>query len=260
MDLWPRWVKPARPRAVHNESSFMILSWIKSYLRRHGLRPETFNETYPVLRPMDAAGLEILRDPAFQASCREIEGLTLLDTHRLANLWQLVQLARGEGCLIEIGSYRGGSALHLSNACPQRLLYVCDAFSAGFSALEPELDTSFQAHQFSDNRRADVEALFRTRDRKAVIVEGFFPESIRTRNLEPGPIAFAHVDVDVYQATADTLAYLAERMIPRSLIVLDDVRRGAQGVDRAIAEFLVAHPDWTFLPLFPGQGVLIRPA
>ena len=238
----------------------MIFSFVENYLRRRGLRPEPFNESFPVLRPLDANGIEILADLAFQSSCREIEGLTLLDTHRLANLWQLVQLARGEGCLIEVGSYRGGSALHLSNACPQRLLYVCDAFAAGFSALEPGLDASFQAHQFSDNRRADVEALFRTRNRKAVIVEGFFPESMRTHQQETGPIAFAHVDVDVYQATADTLAYLATRMVPRSLIVLDDVRRGAQGVDRAIAEFLVAHPDWTFLPLFPGQGVLIRPA
>jgi len=236
----------------------MIYQFIERYLRRRGLRPEPFDENYPVLRPLDPNGVAVLRDPAFQSSCREIEGLTLLDTHRLANLWQIARQAAGSGCMIEVGSYRGGSALHLSNACPDRRLYVCDAFADGFATLDAKIDNRFQAHQFSDNRRDDVENLFRTRRRDAVIVEGFFPESIMKLGVETGPIAFAHVDVDVYQATADTLEYLRPRMNPRSCIVLDDVQREAHGVDQAIAEYVQRHREWMYLPLFPGQGVLLN--
>ena len=72
---------------------------------------------------------------------------------------------------------------------------VIKAYLRRFLCLERGLDISFQAHHFSDNRQADMDALFRTRNRKAVIVEGFSPESIHARNPEPGPFAFAHVVV-----------------------------------------------------------------
>lgn len=238
----------------------MIYRLVEAYLQRRGLRPERVNEDYPVLRPLDPNGLEVLRDPGFQASCRAIDGLTLLDTQRLANLWMWARNAPRGGCLIEIGSYRGGSALHLSNACPDRRLYVCDAFSSSFSALDPALDRRFASNQFTDNSRAEVERLFTSRGRDAVIIDGFAPASLQAANIEPGPIAFAHVDVDVYQATREILVYLRDRMLPSAGIALDDVHREASGVDRAIAEFTEANPHWRFVPVFPGQGLLIKPA
>jgi hypothetical protein len=38
---------------------------------------------------------------------------------------------------------------------------------------------------------------------------------------------------------------------------LDDVQRNAEGVDRAIHEFLRDYPTWMMPPIFPSQGLLI---
>ena len=40
-------------------------------------------------KPIDENYVEILDDPAFQESVKEVSGITLLDTARLANLWML---------------------------------------------------------------------------------------------------------------------------------------------------------------------------
>lgn len=207
-----------------------------------------------VLKPIDPLGVELLADAAFQASCEEVYSLTLLDTPRLANLWQLSRLTDPAGQLIEVGAYRGGSALHLSNACPDRHLFVCDSFT-GFRQLHPKLDRVFDAAMFKDTSREAVEALFRRRQRRATVVAGFFPESCA--GLELRPLSFAHLDVDTYEATRAALAFLADKMLPRSLIVLDDYHRTADGVDAALAEFTTTHPDWTLLPLFPSQALLM---
>jgi hypothetical protein len=66
-------------------------------------------------KPIDENYVEILDDPAFQASVKEVRGITLLDTARLANLWMLCRASNPLGSAIEIGSYRGGGALHISN-------------------------------------------------------------------------------------------------------------------------------------------------
>jgi hypothetical protein len=224
------------------------LEFVKQRLR--GYHPD-----FPVLRPLDTNGVEILADEAFQHSCREVDGLTLLDTPRLANLWMLCQQTNPAGHILEVGSYKGGGALHLSNACPQRKTVVCDSFH-GFETLDPQLDTSFTADQFKDTSPQAVEALFRSRKREFAVIPGFFPQSCA--NIDLGPISFVHLDVDTYKSTREALQFLAGRMIARSLIVLDDYNRRAHGVDEAVREFTTHDRSWLALPLFPGQGLLIH--
>lgn len=132
------------------------------------------NSNFPVLKPIDPHGVDILANSAFQTSCLEIAQLTLLDTERLANLWQLCRLSNPDGNILDVGAYKGGGALHLSNCCPERKVIVCDSFE-GFETLDPELDTNFSATMFKDNNRETVEKLFLKRQRKAEVIAGFFP-------------------------------------------------------------------------------------
>ena len=233
----------------------MLLRLLSAYLIRRGYQVVPFHPEFPVQKPIDPHGVEVLADPEFQASCRHVAPYTFLDTPRLANLWQLARLTDPAGALCEIGSYRGGGALHLSNACPNRRIYICESFAQSFGRLHPDLDTSFTSELFKDNTRATVEALFQGRDYR--ILDGFFPESCRASGVELPLLSFVHLDVDVYEATRDSLEYLRTHMLPRSLIVLDDFHRKAKGVMRAVSEFNARHPDWKGFPLFPGQGVLI---
>src|ERR1700749_3816505 len=70
----------------------------------------------PHLRPLDASEVEVLHDPDFQRSCEQVMRFTVLDPPRLANLWTLARLTNSRGNIIEVGVYRGGSALHLANS------------------------------------------------------------------------------------------------------------------------------------------------
>lgn len=209
-----------------------------------------------IQKPIDQKYVEILEDASFRNSVEEVSPLTLLDTPRLANLWNLSRMTDPKGALMEIGTFRGGGALHLSNANPLRNIYVCDSFTS-FKILKPGLDDIFNKQQFIDTTSEAVSELFASRNRKFTILEGFFPDSTYNKTLLP--ISFVHLDVDVYEATRATLKYLVSSnlLMPKSVIVLDDYQRRAKGVDIALSEFLEENPNWLLLPMFPSQALLL---
>jgi hypothetical protein len=103
------------------------------------------------MKRMDEFHLEVLTDLKFQASVDEVKDITLLDTARLANLWQLCRMSNPAGSLIEVGSYKGGGAIHISNSCPDRTIFVCDTFEGfGDLTIDPSLDHLFAKERFRD--------------------------------------------------------------------------------------------------------------
>ena len=205
--------------------------------------------------PINTNNVEILLDEDFRASVDAARGNTLLDVGRLANLWYLARQA-GEGTYLEVGSYKGGGALHICNAVRARKprFYSFDPFEDGGFESIGDADDLFHKNQFTDTSYRAVANLLSVHP-NATAVRGFFPAAAQTMDL--GPIAFCHLDVDVYEATRDGLAYLAPRLARHSFIVLDDINREVKGVDQAVAEFLAAHPSFLHIPLFPSQGLLL---
>lgn len=216
----------------------------------YGLYP--ISPEFPLFPPIVGKDLAVLKDPEFQNSIKAVEGHTLLDVARLANLWNLARLT-GPGALVEVGAFRGGGALHISNACPDREIFVFDTFE-GFRKLTRGLDDLFGHEWFKDTSEDLVRRLFRPYKRKVAVIKGYFPES--AAGLALGRVAFCHLDVDVYEAAEQSLRFLADKLAPRSLIVIDDYQRGAHGLDRAMTEFLAAHGQFVCFPLFPGQALL----
>lgn len=209
--------------------------------------------------PIDPTNVEILEDPEFRASAQSARDHTLLGVGRLANIWYLARMA-GEGTFLEVGTYRGGGSLHICNAVRERnpRFYCFDPFEDGGFSSVGEIDDLFEQNQFTDTSyQAVVELL--SGFPNATVVRGFFPAA--TEKLEaPGDlsqIAFCHLDVDVYEATRDSLDFLAPRLAPRSLIVLDDIYRNVHGVMQAVEEFLEANPAFLMIPMFPSQGVIL---
>ncbi len=237
----------------------MLKQTIKNILCKLGYQINKINKSnsdFPVLKPIDPLGVEILGNTAFQTSCSEVAHLTLLDTERLANLWQLCRLSNPAGNILEVGAYKGGCALHLSNCCPEREVIICDSFE-GFETLDERLDTNFSATMFKDNNWETVDKLFTERQRKAEVIAGFFPASVNGKKI--GPVSFVHLDVDLYKPTLESLYYISEELaIKHSIIVLDDYLRNAKGVDQAVQEFTRSTRDWMCFPMFPGQGLLLH--
>lgn len=205
--------------------------------------------------PLDENGVEILKDDNFLKSCKEIKPYSLLDTNRLVNLWEYCKRSNPEGAIVEIGSYKGGGALHLSNCQPNRHIYVFESFE-GFEAVDAKLDANFNMQQFKDTAQAQVENLFKSKGRNATVTPGFFPES--SKKLSLPSISFVHLDVDIYKATIESLLFLDDKMMDKSFIILDDCRRSCEGVDKAVEEFIKKSKNWVYLPLFPSQGLLVH--
>lgn len=199
--------------------------------------------------------VEILSDGEFRRSVAQVKRHTILDVARLANLWSLARLT-GPGIFLEVGSYRGGSALHICNAIDARAasFYCFDPFEQGGFETLTERDQLFKVSDFQMTRYEAVVRLLSCKP-NAKVIQGFFPSA--AENLDLRDVAFCHLDVDVYAATKASLEYLASRLAKRSIIVLDDVNRNVKGVDDALAEFLANHPSFLFMPMFPSQGVLL---
>ncbi|MGB7768570.1 MAG: TylF/MycF/NovP-related O-methyltransferase [Verrucomicrobiia bacterium] len=212
---------------------------------------------YPVLIPTDTCGVEILADREFQNSCREVRPFTVLDTPRLANLWSLCRMTSWEGSILEVGSFRGGGALHLSNSNPKRKIIICDSFQ-GFEKLDTKVDKNFTYEMFKNTTHKAVDQLFSERKRNYAILAGYFPAICKEKNFDLGRLSFVHLDVDAYKPTIESLDYLEPFMMPRSLIVLDDFNRKAEGVMRAVSEFVARNPTWVAFPLFPSQGLMVH--
>jgi hypothetical protein len=220
----------------------------------------TLNPQFELIRKRtDVLNVEVLEDPLFQASIDETYHLTLLDTARLANLWQLCRLSNPEGAIIEVGSYKGGSAIHLSNSCPTRRVIVCDTFE-GFGNLpvDANLDKIFSREHFIDANFETVKAAFDKKNRNVTLLKGYFPASASAANENIQGVSFAHIDADIYRSTIDTLEFLLPRFIARSIILFDDYLRRADGVIKAVEEFQMAHREWKSFPIYPGQGLMIH--
>jgi O-methyltransferase len=229
---------------------------IKSAFQRFGLDIVKYRDS-KIKKSMDESYLEVLDDPAFQASVDEVKNNTLLDTARLANLWQLCRMSNPSGSLVEIGSYKGGGALHISNSCPARTIFVCDTFEGfGNLPMDPSLDHLFARERFRDTSFELVKTLWNHKQRDVRWVRGYFPES--AAGIDIANVSFAHVDLDIYESTVKTLDYLRPRLMDRAIVVFDDYLRGADGVVKAAREFSEIHPEWATFPIFPGQGLMIH--
>jgi macrocin-O-methyltransferase TylF-like protien len=217
-----------------------------------------------VTKPTNPNFLEVLHDPAFRASVAETRDLTPADTAILANLWQLCRISGPDGTIVEVGAYKGGTALHLSNSRPDAPIIVCDTFEGyGPLSMDPWLDrreadwrAAHGSGPFEDTNAEGVRALFRARNRKAVILQGRFPASDADGIV--ADITFAHVDVTLYGSCKETLDYLAPRSRPGAIWVIDSYNRRTDGVNRAADEFVATHRDWVLFPVYPGQAAVFN--
>jgi O-methyltransferase len=210
-----------------------------------------------VKKPMDPRWLEVLTDPDFKASMGEVRDISSLDTARLANLWMWCGMSE-PGAMVEVGAFRGGTSLHLSNRWPSRKIFVCDTFE-GFASLrlDETLDTGIRRGSWCNPDAAAVSRMFAERRRDAVVLAGVFPESDHDGRIED--VSFAHIDVDIHDSCRNSLEYLSARATPGALFAVNDyLRETTRGVARAVAEFLSLHADWMAIPAFPGQALMVR--
>jgi O-methyltransferase len=194
----------------------------------------------------------------FRPYYNAIEKHTLVDTKRCWMLFQFMKQALAlEGDFAEFGVYRGGTALLaaqvLRDADDDRLMHLFDSF-AGMP--KTSAGEAFESGDFKETSEAMVSALLEPVRSNNRIHAGFFPQSFEGLRIEK--IAFAYVDVDLYQSMLDCIDFVYPRLVNGGIIIFDDYgypscARAREAVDKA---FAILKEKPIYLPT--GQALIIK--
>lgn len=120
------------------------------------------------------------------------------------------ELAPADGLILEFGVAQGSSINHLAKLFAPHPVYGFDWFNG-----LPEAWCGFPQGHFA-GEPLWVPANVR-------LVRGLFEETLDDfLDLLPDPVAFLHIDCDLYASTRTVLAKLERRIVPGSVIVFDE--------------------------------------
>ncbi len=157
----------------------------------------------------------------------DILRLSLISNSSLQKMLELAAETPREGCFVELGVYKGGSAWHLARLAKEqdRTLHLFDTFTG-----IPEQsvhDIQHKIGDFADTDVATVMALIPS----AIFHVGEFPATM----IEIGNIAFAHIDCDQYFSCMAAIEHFLPRLLSGGIMLFDDYT-ATHGVTKAVNE------------------------
>jgi hypothetical protein len=158
-----------------------------------------------------------------------------------------------EGHYLEFGVFTGGTIRYIAKRIGKRIIHGFDSFEgfaevwSGFSLGKKAFDVKGQLPKVPDNVR---------------LHRGYFDASLPKWLADnPGPVAFMHVDCDLYSSTKTVLDLLAPRLVNGSVILFDEYfnyPNWEQHEFKAFQEFVTAHGfKYTYLA-FARQQVVVQ--
>ena len=208
---------------------------------------------------IDAGRLHPLRERAIRALARTVDYIEGhmpdalgFDTQRQLLDYALEQVTAA-GHYLEFGVYSGGTIRHLARRKPRVTFHGFDSFEG--------LPEAWSGFKFGPRAFARNGLMPRVLD-NVVLHKGWFRDTIPAwcRKIE-GPVAFVHIDCNLYSSTVDTLVGLRDRLQPGAVIVFDEYFN-YPGWERhefkAWQEFVAEHAiDYTYLG-YARQQVALR--
>jgi O-methyltransferase len=187
-----------------------------------------------------------------------IRSYTLVSKDRC---WMLLHLMRHAlalpGDFAEFGVFRGGTALLaaevLRDARDHRPLHLFDSF-AGMPTTSP--GEPYEKGDFGQTSAEAVRALLAPTGANTALHVGYIPDTFGAAGVDR--LAFAHVDVDLYQSILDCVDFVYPRLVPGGVLIFDDYgfpgcARAREAVDRA---FAALREKPIYLPT--GQAMVIK--
>lgn len=171
------------------------------------------------------------------------------------SLWLLARQAMHvEGSFVECGVFRGGSASFLADIINgKKALHLYDTFE-GMPDTDRAHDTLHVKGDFDDTSLDEVRQTVGHAD-SVFYHKGRIPE---TFDSLPKHIAFAHIDVDIYQSVKDCCEHIYPRMTKGGIMVFDDYGHfTCPGANEAVNEYF-ADKESVPLPLVYGQCVVFK--
>jgi hypothetical protein len=168
----------------------------------------------------DVGRIHPMRERSWRALHRTVDYIerAMPDALGLENQRDLTAYVLGQipadGHLLEFGVFTGGTIRFISRRIGGRVIHGFDSFEG-----LPEVWSGF-----SLGRRAfDVEGRLPRVPRNVRLHRGWFEEALPDwLTLNSGPVAFIHIDCDLYSSTQTILALLADRLVPGTVILFDE--------------------------------------
>jgi O-methyltransferase len=208
----------------------------RTWLANRGVTIPEAHLYQPLFSPWEGAADFVEHD-------RAVRKHTLVSRDRCHVLWRTLQQSlRLSGDLVECGVFRGGTALleartlAAAEGATRRQLHLFDSFQG--MPEEVSSEESFRPGHLGRTSPAHVRQLLADYSFVQMHV-GFIPDTFAGLKLEQ--VAWAHVDLDIYEAIRDAIAFLYPRLVPGGFLIFDDYGfpscPGARrAVDEAFAE------------------------
>lgn len=129
----------------------------------------------------------------------------------LATLDYALSLASLDGMALEFGVYSGRTLKVIADARGNNQVFGFDSFEG----LPEDWRVNIPAGTFATEQLPDIDG--------AELVVGWFSDTLPGFLANhPGPVAFLHLDADLYSSTATVLEHVGPRLLPGSVIVFDE--------------------------------------
>jgi hypothetical protein len=192
----------------------------------------------------------------------QIMGNTMLSRQKLYLLLQLCrQTLSLEGDLFEAGVASGGSARLMLDCLirhkVQKTAWLLDTFE-GYQNVDKVRDGAHvQLNQCRGNKFEEVERLLANDSIPVKLIKGLIPATLA--EVKTAKIAFAHIDVNLYEPTLAATSFCLQRLVPGGIMVFDDycwpatygARKAIDEACRVVGQTVICVPEST-------QAFLIR--
>ncbi len=129
----------------------------------------------------------------------------------IMTLEHALSLAPSEGMALEFGVYQGRTLTVIANARKHGQVFGFDSFQG----LPEDWRSNIPAGTFATGQLPDVAG--------AELIVGWFDDTLADFLAHhPGPVAFLHLDADLYSSTVTILEHVGPRLRPGSVIVFDE--------------------------------------
>jgi len=161
-------------------------------------------------------------------SVRARTDLLLSDPEAIALLKLARESSSKKGSFAEVGVYKGGSALLISEVKGLKDLYLFDTFE-GIPYVDLSLDAGFKRGQYSESFLKVID-LFKNY-KSVFVIPGDFRETMRF--VDQKTFSFVHIDVDVFWSALDSIIFFLTHLDQDGIILIHDI--GAPGIRKALS-------------------------
>jgi predicted O-methyltransferase YrrM len=172
---------------------------------------------------------------------------TCLNVRKMAMITLGVSLTAGAGCIVECGTFLGGTSLYIASLLreqqDERRLFAIDTFEGMPSPVSQDGETVFQSGTFTETTFDNVNALMQRHNvqDRVTLLKGLVQDRLPDIWREEDQVSFALVDTDQYAGTKSSLLEIVPRLSCNGIIVVDDYSVG--GVREAVDEILAQFPE-----------------